>query len=294
MNYIFEAKQTRGFLRRCTDYFALIIFAPLLLILSTGFTIFISAKLNTPGANHSYIFINIITYLLISFLFTFLYIFFPNSKIKVNSALIGGFIAALIYQLLQFAYLHVQFLLSSMGNVAATLGGISLFLIWVQLSWVIFLLGAKLTYSMQNIDAYEFIVEEFPLSEYTKEILSLLVTHHCIYEFCKNNPPPTVFEISTRLSIPLRITRELLDNLLYSEVLVEAKTQLQEENGYHPAHDVSQLTIKKVLDMINKRGETIPLPEKKEVESILGSLKVFEKLIEESKANILLKDIEVK
>lgn len=292
LNYLFHAKRGRPFLRKCTDYIAIIIVAPLLLILSSGFTLFLSAKFHgSTESSYVYSLINFFSYLIVGFLFSFLYLFLPNAKVRGGAAIIGGFLAALIFQLLQIAYLKVQFLITGFGNVAATLGGLSLFLIWVQLCWVIFLLGAKLTYSIQYIDAYEFIVDAFPISEYTKEIVSLIITQFCIYEFCKKNLPPSSFEISRKLSIPLQITHFILENLVYTEVLVEVKVPNREENGYHPASDVNQLTIKKVLDMINKKGDAIPLPEKREVETILSSLKEFEKLIENSNANILLKEI---
>src|SRR5207245_4110769 len=70
--------------------------------------------------------------------------FLPNGKIHFKSALIGGIVAGVIYQGVQWAYIHFQVGASSAGAIYGTFGALALFLAWLQTSWVIVLFGGGL------------------------------------------------------------------------------------------------------------------------------------------------------
>ena len=87
--------------------------------------------------------------------FTLLYIIMPNTKVKFGSALIGGIIAGTMFQILQWGYFYFQGMLTSYGAIYGSFAALPLFLIWMQLSWLIVLFGAEVAFANQNVEHYE-------------------------------------------------------------------------------------------------------------------------------------------
>lgn len=300
-NLLFRAKKERSFLRQMTDYLAIIFLCPVFLAITSLITVYLSTKsadffngqiiLSEQISHLLYFTLNILSYLLISFLFTFLYLFLPNTRVNFSSAFFGGIVAGLLYQIFQWVYIYLQVFLTKTDPVLGTIAAIPFFLLWLNLSWLILLLGAKMTFAFQSIDAYEFMVENFTLNQKTRETLALIISHYCIKEFCLARPSPTAESISTRLSIPLFLTKSSLYELVESGVLSEVNHTQNDEIGYHPAMDVEHLTIKRILDMINENGDSIPITTTLETKKIQKTLHNFSVLIEKSPNNIALKNI---
>jgi len=299
LNNIWEVKRGRTFARRFTDYMAMLLFCPLIILLASGITVYLSAALTalTSGGFLERVgpvvlpLLNLIPVFLTCTLFTFLYIFMPNTRVRFLPALWAGIIAGVMYQLIQWLYLYFQIGVTTFNAIYGTFAALPLFLIWIHLSWVIVLLGAKISFAFQNVDAFDFISEDVHLSIRFRTILSLRITQLCIKRFCDATPPLSTIEISNKLSIPLPLAGHLLFQLTGSGILSEVKGVKDQDIGFQPALSVDQLTIKRVIDMINARGEEISLPPSRELELILKGLEKFSLAIEESDGNILLKDI---
>lgn len=300
LNSFWEVKRARTVARQFSDYLALLLICPLIIIITSSLTFYLTTQMKAVGKGGEFFkeigpflfpILHLSPYLLTALLFTFVYIFLPNTRVRFRPALYAGLLAGVFYQLFQWGYLTFQIGVTRYNTVYGTFAALPLFLIWVHLSWVILLLGAKISFAFQNVNAYEFITEEFRLSHTCKTILSLRIAHLCIKNFCKGSSPLSVTDISNRLSIPLLLTNELIYHLVDEKVLSELRTEIDKESAFQPAQSVDQLTIKHILDMMDERGETIPLPHSKELSTILENLKEFSRLIERSNANILLKDI---
>lgn len=299
MNTIWEVSEGRKFARRFTDYLAMMFLCPLFIFLASGITVYLSGSVATLTEETIFStispllfsFLNLIPVVLTCLLFTFLYIFMPNTHVRFFPALWAGLIAGSLYQIIQWVYLYFQIGVSSYNAIYGTFAALPLFLIWIHLSWVIILLGAKMTFAFQNVHAFDFLSEDVPLSNRFRTLLSLRITHLIVKDFCNVIPPPSPIEISNKLSIPLPLVGHLLHELTTAGVLSEVKRDTDEDSGYQPARNVDQLTIKSVIDMINTRGEEILLPSSPELELILNSLDKFDCEMSKSDGNVLLKNI---
>lgn len=299
LNNIWEVKRGRTFARRFTDYLAILLLCPIIVFLASGITVYLSAALTAlmSGGILKHIgplilpLLNLIPVFLTCLLFTFLYIFMPNTRVRFLPALWAGIIAGFIYQVVQWLYLYFQIGVTNYNAIYGTFAALPLFLIWIHLSWVIILIGAKISFAFQNVNAFDFLSEDVYFSNRFRTILLLRITHLCIKNFCEAKPPPSPIEISNKLSIPLPLAGHLLFQLVEANILSEVKRYKDQELGFQPARSIDQLTIKSVLDMINARGEEIPFPPSAELTVILNSLEKFNLAIEESDGNILLKDI---
>ncbi|MFC2049361.1 YihY/virulence factor BrkB family protein [Chlamydiota bacterium] len=299
MNQIWEVKEGRSLARKFTDYLAMLFLAPILIFLASGMTGYMSALL--AAVHHGELFeqiaplliplLSLVSFLLTSLFFTFLYIFMPNTRVRFLPALFAGIFTGVIYQVLQWLYFYFQIGVASYNAIYGTFAAIPLFLIWLHLSWVMILLGAKVCFAVQNVNAYEFISEDLHLSQRFRLICSLRLAQYCVKKFVREESPPSALELSNRLAIPLPLTTRLLHQLVGAEVLAITKREHDQEEAYQPRRSPETLTIKRTIDMINERGEVIPLPPSHELTIILKTLEQFSDAMDQSGGNMLLKDI---
>ncbi len=296
-NNIWQIKKSRGFSRKFSDYLSLVVVAPILVFVSSGFTItqdnsFIQGNLLLYLGPLFKFLVWVLSFTLIWFVFTLLYIILPNTKVNFRPAFAGGVIAGSMFQVLQWAYVNFQSLLSGYGAIYGSFAALPLFLMWMQFSWLIMLFGAEIAFAYQNVDNYEHEADVMNISTHFKRLLSLLIAHQIIKNFANGLPPMMAGEISHKLDIPIRLVREIIYELLEAKILSETITKNVKEMAYQPAQDPSRLTIRYVMQSLDKRGiDSIPVDRSSELQSISGILSSFENELEKSPGNVLLKDL---
>jgi membrane protein len=225
-------------------------------------------------------------------LFTFIYIFIPNTKVSFTSALLGGTVAGIIYVLLQWAYITFQVGVSKYNAIYGGFAALPLFLVWIQLSWLMVLLGAELSFAHQNVDNYEFEPDCLKTSASFKKLLALRITHLLVKNFSGDITFLNSTSIARKLHIPIRLVRQIVYELIESGIITEIKNNEDKEPAYQPARACESLTIKFVIDALEHRGtDTIPITKDQELTFLSESLHEFDNLIKHSPANKSLKDI---
>ena len=296
-NNIWQIKKSRGFSRKFSDYLSLVVVAPILVFVSSGFTVtqdssFIQGNLLLYLGPLFKFLVWLLSFTLIWFVFTLLYIILPNTKVNFKPAFAGGVIAGSMFQILQWAYVNFQSLLSGYGAIYGSFAALPLFLMWMQFSWLIMLFGAEIAFAYQNVENYEHEADVTNISTHFKRLLSLLIAHQIIKNFATGLPAMTTSEISHKLDIPVRLVREIIYELLEAKILSETITKNVKEMAYQPAQDPSRLTIRYVMQSLDKRGiDSIPVDRSNELQSITGILSSFENELEKSPKNVLLKNL---
>ncbi len=300
-NDIWGIKKARTIGRKFSDYLSIMLICPILLIMSSSVTVLITsqvkvilAKLTFMGSVAPLIMslLSFLPYAVLWVLFTFIYLFMPNTKITFKSGLMGGVIAGTIYQLVQWAYIAFQVGVSKFGAIYGSFAALPLFLVWLQLSWLIVLLGAEISFAEQNVETYEFEQDCLKSSIAFKRQLSLSIVLICVRNFCKEVLPPTADDLSHNLEIPIRLVRQVLFELTEAKVLAEVKMNGSAMHAYQPAHDVEKLSIKSVIDALDRRGiDSIPLAEAEEIKIIKDHLVKMNQSIEGLPGNVLLKNL---
>ena len=120
---------------------------------------------------------------------TILFIIMPNAKVKFVPALISGVIAGTFLQGLQWLYIDLQFGISKLSAIYGSFAAVPLFIIWLQSSWIVVLLGAELTFANQNVSRYELESEALNISNYQKRALVLMIMHMIIRNFSVGEKP---------------------------------------------------------------------------------------------------------
>jgi len=296
-NNIWQIKKSRGFSRKFSDYLSLVVVAPILMFVSSGFTItqensFMQGNLLVYLGPLFKFLVWILSFTLIWFVFTLLYIILPNTKVNFKPAFAGGVIAGSMFQVLQWAYVNFQSMLSGYGTIYGSFAALPLFLMWMQFSWLIMLFGAEIAFAYQNVENYEYEADVLNISTHFKRILSLLIAQQIIKSFANGQPPMTANEISHKLDIPVRLVREIIYELLEAKILSETITKNIKEMAYQPAQDPGRLTIGYVMQRLDKRGiDSLPVERSDELKSISGIINAFENELEKSPKNILLRDV---
>ena len=300
-NHIWQIRASRPWHRKFTDYLTIMLIAPVFIILSSGINFFISTKLPDYMLNAPILdfFKPVITFLvkfapfLLSWIaLTVLFIVMPNAKVKFVPALISGIIAGTILQGIQWLYIDLQFGITKLGYLYGSFAAVPLFIVWMQSSWIVVLLGAEISFANQNLARYELESEALNISNYQKRAMIIMMLHMIIRNFMLGEKPVSASYIAANLKIPVRLARDILQDLNSVNIVSMIHENEEKERLYQPAIDINQLTVSYVFSKLDKKGvEQIMVIRNKEYEKVIAMLKKFDRLVDKSDSNILIKDL---
>ncbi len=300
-NSIWKVDETRVWYRQVTDYLAVIILVPLLFIVSSSATVLATTRLNEILSQSDMLeslkpvvsfLVQLIPFILLCTLSTSAFLAMPNTRVKFRTAAIAGIVAGIALQVLQMLYVESQMGLTRLGTIYGTFAAIPLLMVWIQMSWVVLLMGAQLSYYLQNITRYEFEFDVQTVSPRQKKRLSLLVMHSLIVDFVKGAKPRAPEEISLELSLPVRTVHDCLDQLREASMVTEVWNEEQEKYVYQPATDINRMSLSFVLDKLESSGSVHKIViNNSDYRKIDTALTRFESQIASSEANVLLRDL---
>ena len=259
LNAIWHVKQSSGMGRKITDYFSLILLIPIGIICLSGLSVLASSILSRMqgfqllGGFVQFL-VFTLPYLVAGLIFTGFYIFMPNTKVKFKYAVIPGFIAGCLFQVLQKLYFSGQLALSSYNQIYGGFAALPLFLFWLNISWSIVLFGCQLAYVSQNNDHFNYFKEPDKISRKHEDFYCLMVMSLICKRFNRHETALTRKELADQLHIPLRYVVASLDTLTDAKLLETVLKGDEREPAYVPATDTKQLTVVKVLSAINNSG----------------------------------------
>lgn len=300
-NGIWQVKKSRPFVRKFTDYLSIMLIAPIFILVSSSANVFITSQIDMITTEVALLgqikpvinfFLHFIPYFLIWFLLTIVYMAMPNTKVNFRSALVGGIIAGTLVQLSQWGYVYFQIGVSRYNALYGSFAALPLFLIWLQLSWLIVLLGAEISFAKQNVARYEFEYDSLSISYKLKRILTLLVANHVIKLFQKGDSPLTSYQLAKELKIPVRVVRDITFELTEAGIFSETLKQSPKEIALQPGRDIHTITVHSVLKKLENKGlKKMTSAGSKEYLKIAGVVEEFENTLDKLPSNILLKDI---
>jgi membrane protein len=221
-----------------------------------------------------------------------LYIIMPNTKVNFIPALISGIISGTILQVLQWVYIDLQFGITKLNAIYGSFAAIPLFILWMQSNWIIILLGAELTFANQNVSRYEYESEALNISNFQKRALVLMILQIIIRNFSVGEKPISAQQIGVTLKIPVRLARDILQDLSNVNLVSIIHENEHKERLYQPALDINKLTVSYVFSRLDKRGnEHVMVAKNKDYEKIMTILEKFDKLVAKSDSNVLIKDL---
>jgi len=298
-NHIWRINRGRSLGRKLSDYLSVMILAPVLLIVAGSLTVFVKTQITTfiqrislPefGSQVVFYLLNYLPLLIIWGLFSFTLIFMPNTRVSIKSGILAGIVSGTIFQLAQWAYVSLQVGVSSYNAIYGSFAALPLFIIWLQIAWLIVLFGCELTFYHQNFDDYRNRDKFKHLSFRLNKILALYIAHAIVQQFVRGAPPLTQQALAGQTSLPAPVLKAILAALLDAGIISEINACNMQQPAYQPARDTSLLTVVAVIEALENRGGNV-LPEIKGLDGFTGIVQGFVDLLKNSEQNKLLREI---
>lgn len=297
-NEIWEIKKDRTWVRKVTDYLSIMLIAPILIIISGTVTVTLKTGIDSVLGSVAmlsplqFIMLKVLAFTLIWSMFTFLYLVLPNTKVNFKAAMMGGGIAAILFELLEWAYVSSQIGVGSYNAIYGSLAALPLFLIWVQYSWFVVLFGAELAFANQNVDHYELESSINNISDRYKRAIALMVANCVVKNFNEGKPAYTAMQISKKLDLPVRLTRLIINEFIETGIFNEVKMTVDKEVGYQPGISDTKMTVKFIIDKLDEKGVNyLPMQNSLELENINRIMKDMDDVLNTTKGNVLVKEL---
>lgn len=297
-NDIWQVKKQRSIFRMFTDYLAMLLLFPITIVVTSGISIFIATvadKLPDYLILGPFMrcLISLLPYLFMSAMFIGLYLFMPNTHVRLRHVVVPGIIAGTAMQWLQLFYIHSQMWVSSYNAIYGSFAALPLFMLWVQISWTICLFGATLSYANQNLSYYDRDARTSDISHRYRLMLSAMLASRICRRFDKGQPPCTALELRAETGIPIRIVNDLLYAMIEARILIEI---ISDEKGeaarFMPAENVERLSLGILIDRLESQGSwKLELPLHKIYNSEWRKALELRRGYLNQSRNILLKDL---
>jgi membrane protein len=294
-NSIWQVKKQRSFGRQLSTYFSSVLIIPVLIIFSSGLSIFFNSKVSqsfiydvlTPLLRFG---VKFTPYIINWLVFTILYLVIPNTRVRLYNALIAGLVAGTAFQLFQLLYIHGQNYLSRYNIVYGSFAAIPLLFLWLQVSCVIVLFGAEISYASQNIQNFEYEFDTNHISTRYKNFLTLFITYVVVKRFENQQESLTAEDIAHTYRLPIRIVNQLITKLVEVAVFIEVQTG--KTMTYLPAFDINKLTVNLLFSRLDNHGSELFLANKNEMlDSFWQKTLNLKEQSDETIQHVLVKDL---
>lgn len=266
-NSIWRVRQGRTFMRKITDYLAILLVLPVLMICGSGLSILMSTALRNllpyewSGSAVTLI-LDCASYVITWVFFAAAYMLIPNAKVKPLSAMISGVVVGTAFQVLQWLFLTGQLYVSKYNAIYGSFSFLPLMLIWLQLVWLITLIGGVLCYASQNIGQFNFSDDVDNISlDYRRSVILVIMAIIC-KRFVQQKRPLNSSEIAQTYNLPAKLVTRLVLDLHRVKLIsfIAAPGELL-EHPLQPAVDVSGLTVGEVIRRLQTDGASNFIPD---------------------------------
>lgn len=231
LNDIWGVKQHRTILRKFSDYISTVVMIPLLILASSSVTIMLSSEsfisliqnFFGPAAAAVRNLMSFSGLFIVVFAFFLLYIWMPNTRVKVLPALTGGIIGGVSWKIMLIFFVKFQTGLNDASVVYGTFAALPLFLVWLYSSWVIVLFGSEVVFSVQHWRTFDLDMQEKEISFSSAVSLSLIIMQDVLASYREGKPwNPDTFSDSGMLSVRQVLT---ISDLLAKNGILEYNSE---------------------------------------------------------------------
>ena len=251
-NFLWRVDQPRSFLRRFTEYLAVMILGPILLAVALGllasaerspFALWVDGIeplawiLSAVG--------KILPYVIVTIIFTFMYVFIPNTKVQMRAALIGGITSGIVWALVGKVFTAFIVYASSLVAIYTGFAIVLTTLIWVYLSWLILLIGAQLAFYLQFPQYLRHGQEAFELTGRDREQVALSIMYLVGRDYAAGKGSWSAHELAAQLDIPSIALAPVLRCLEQNGLLLAT-----ERERFVPGRDIGTIGLAEIFEVV--------------------------------------------
>ncbi len=263
-NAVWGLPPRKNLWRKYSDYISLVLLTPIMLVAVSSLGVVLRSKLLklgdalpglSVGAQVADFAAGVAPVLIAILLFTAIYVFVPNTKVRFGGALAAGIFAGICYQLLQDGFLFLQRSVFSYNRIYGSFAALPLFLVWLNWSWQIILFGAEISFVRQHIDSGIFDVDELQLmSPKLRREHQLAILYKVFSEFERGAGVIPVKDISNLLKLPEIVLRNEISELVEQKILCRAVAP-DGSAGLLPGVPPGKYTVMDFLRQIHGGGD---------------------------------------
>jgi len=251
-NFLWRVDQPRSFLRRFTEYLAVMILGPILLAVALG--LLASAERSPfalwvdgikPLAWISSAVGKILPYVIVTIIFTFMYVFIPNTKVQIRAALIGGITSGIVWALVGKVFTAFIVYASSLVAIYTGFAIVLTTLIWVYLSWLILLIGAQLAFYLQFPQYLRHGQEAFELTGRDREQVALSIMYLVGRDYSAGKGSWSAHALAAQLDIPSIALAPVLRCLEQNGLLLAT-----ERERFVPGRDIGTIGLAEIFEVV--------------------------------------------
>jgi membrane protein len=258
-NNAWRVKTLRPLTQRFSDYLSVILIGPVLVFSALGATASITGtplvqELSSiePFGTLIETAAKLVPYLLIIAAFTFVYMFVPNTRVHVRSALLGAAVAGVLWQSVGWGFAFFVVSSTKYQAIYSSFAILILFMIWLYLAWLILLVGASIAFYHQHPEYLISRRQDMSMSNRLKERVALLVMHRIGERHYRGGKPWTLDELARHISVPTEVVEEVLLALETRELILRTG---DETLAYVPARAPETLSIRELLHAVRTAEE---------------------------------------
>ena len=261
-NHVWRISAKRSLQRKFTDYTALFLLLPVLMVCSAGITIFLSDAVQSVFKGHSVTpmmhRLLAMTPTVISWLiFTAAYYLIPNTKVNLKGALFAGVLCGTLFQGVQWLFVTGQVYVSKYNAIYGSFAFLPLVLVWMQLSWLITLAGVLLTYAWQNFDLFAYNDKVKGISQTYADNMAIAILALAAKKFKHHEPALTRSTLINEYDIPSPLADTLLDRLCNAGLLSAiSRNSSEDDKAFQPAFDPDELTVYTSINALADQGDS--------------------------------------
>ena len=263
-NSIWGIKKARSLPQKVTDYIAICLMVPVLMICSSGASIFMSTIVQdnldlpflTPVINNL---LELAPLVMAWLAFTLSYFLIPNIKVSFKYAAISGAVCAIAFQILQLLFVNGQIYVTKYNAIYGSFAFLPLMLIWLQLSWLILLTGCVLTYSLQNVFAYNYMGDISDVSQSYRREVELVITALVFRRFRRGRTPYTLYDLSKHYDLPMKLVNHSVEALRKAGIIYIVSED-KERVGIAPAVEIGRLSVGELMRRLDAEGNSDFIP----------------------------------
>lgn len=253
-NFVWRVEQPRSLGRRFSEYLSVLVVGPTLMVTSLGLLATIDTRVGSLSWSKYRLFDSLLgllhtlgPYVLVTAVFTFMYSFMPNTKVRLRAAAIGGLAAGIAWA--ASGAVFTSFVASSTSRTAIYAGFaiVIVALMWVYISWLILLLGAQLAFYVQNPQYLRPGRSEIHLNASLRERAALSIVYLIVHDYCTSQHRWTTNAVAEHLGLPSAALGPIFAALERKGLLL-----LADDDTWVPARDPEVIALVDVYEAVRK------------------------------------------
>jgi membrane protein len=259
-NHVWRTRTSRNLWRRLGDYLSFTLIGPLLLFSAFGSMTGLLGRHSGRGAAGWAFSLadHVLTYAAIILAFTLFYWVIPSARVKLRSALFGGFVAGVMWEVAGWVFGKFVAGSAEYHAVYSSFAILVLFMVWLYVSWLILLLGVQSSFFFQNPQCIGQSFGRARADNRLWERSGLAVLYLIVQRFLAGQKPPSLADLAESLQLPEILVGDLLALLQQAGFIVAVDNG---RSGFLPARDPGSIAVLEVLEALRGGEQGLPVPE---------------------------------